>query len=65
MQVVQVPVSTFESLIDSLESALKVCYNVDSTSDDSEKSYPFATGYSKATMQMIVDELNHLKSQAK
>ena len=44
METVNVPVSTLETLIDGLESAIKVCYNVDYQSDDHEKSAPFATG---------------------
>ena len=64
MQTVTVPVSTIETLIDGLQSAVNVCYNVDSTSEDSEKSYPFATGYSKAAMQTVIRDLERIKSNA-
>ena len=62
METVNVPVSTLETLIEGLESAIKVCYNVDYQSDDHEKSAHFATGYSRATMQMISGQLKTLKA---
>jgi hypothetical protein len=38
-----------------------VCYNVDSSdSDDYEKTYPFATGYSRAAMNSVIDDLNNI-----
>jgi hypothetical protein len=63
MKTVKVSDVTFDCLIEGLESALNVCYNVDSSSDDVEKSYPYALGYSKAAMQMIVQQLHQIKSQ--
>jgi hypothetical protein len=62
MKTVNVPVTTLETLIESLDSAINVCYNVDYQSDDSEKSAPFATGYSRAAMRMISDQLKTLKA---
>ena len=64
METVNVPVSTLETLIDDLESALKVCYNVDYQSEDHEKSSPYAVGYSRAAMQTIKDRLTTLKTQS-
>jgi hypothetical protein len=61
METVNVPVSTLETLIGDLESALKVCYNVDYQSDDHEKSSPYAVGYSRAAMRMVSDQLKTLK----
>jgi hypothetical protein len=58
------PISTLETLIGDLESALKVCYNVDYQSDDHEKSSPYAVGYSRAAMQTIKDRLTTLKTQS-
>jgi hypothetical protein len=63
MKTVTVPVSTLESFIKDLESAINVCYNVDYQSDDPEKSAPFATGYSRTLMLMISNQLKTLKSQ--
>ena len=36
--------------IHNLEAALNVCHNVDSTSDDDDRTYAYATGYSKSAM---------------
>ena len=63
METVNVSISTLETLIEGLENAIKVCYNVDYQSDDHEKSAPFATGYSRAAMQTIKDQLTTLKVQ--
>jgi len=65
MKYVKVPETTFDSLIEGLESALKVCYNVDSMNGDCERTYPYAVGYSRATMQEIIRNLEYLKSQSK
>ena len=40
-----------ETIIGGLEDAINVCYRVDSSSDDNERSYPCA-GYSRAAMQL-------------
>jgi hypothetical protein len=61
METVSVPVSTIETLIEGLQCAVNVCYNVDCTSEDSEKSYPFATGYSRAAMKLAIKDLQRLK----
>ena len=63
METVNVSISTLETLIEGLENAIKVCYNVDYQSEDPEKSAPFATGYSRAAMQTIKDQLTTLKVQ--
>ncbi len=60
MKTIQVPVSTLETLIEGLDAAIKVCYNVDSKSKRSELSYPYATGYSRSAMLQIKDELKSL-----
>lgn len=60
MKTVTVPVSTLETIIEGLQSAANVCCNVDSQSDDSEKSYPYATGYSRSAMQSVIKDLQRL-----
>jgi hypothetical protein len=62
---VKVPVTTLETLIEGLESAINVCYNVDSNNEDTEKSYPYATGYSRSAMLRIQEQLKNLKESAK
>ena len=65
MKTVKVPVTTLETLIESLTDAINVCYNVESRSEDVEKSYPYATGYSRSAMLRIQEELKNLKESAK
>ena len=47
-------------VIDSLTNAVNVCYEVDNTSDDYEKTYPFATGYSKSAMNTAIEDLSRI-----
>jgi len=60
MKTIQVPVSTLETLIESLDDAINVCYRVESRSEDVEKSYPYATGYSRSAMLRVQEELKFL-----
>ena len=62
METISVRVDTLKRLIRGLESAVEICYNVDSESDDVDKSPYYAVGYSRGAMQMVIDELNHCKS---
>lgn len=50
-------------IIDNLTHAVNVCYGVDESLDDYEKTYPFATGYSKSAMDGAIDELNRIVSE--
>ena len=47
-------------VIDNLTNAVNVCYEVDNTSDDYDKSYPFATGYSKSAMNTAIEDLSRI-----
>ena len=61
METVTVGVDTLKRLIRDLQEAVNVCYNVDSSeSDNYEKTYPFATGYSRAAMNSVIDDLNNI-----
>ena len=57
-------VYTLERVIKDLEQAVNVCYNVcynvDEEDGDYEKTYPFATGYSRSAMQNAVADLKKL-----
>jgi hypothetical protein len=64
MKTVTMPVTTLETLIEGLQNAVNICYNVDSQSDDGEKSYPFATGYSRSTMECVIQDLQRLVENA-
>ena len=61
MDTVEIPVNTLKRLIKSLEDAVNICYDVDNTSDDMDRSYPFATGYSRQAMREALEELKALK----
>lgn len=61
MKTVTIPVTTLETMIEGLQYAVNLCYNVDGS--DAEKSYPYATGYSRSAMEMIIQQLQTLKSQ--
>ena len=50
--------SEIETIIEGLESAIKVCYTA--PENPKEEGYPFATGYSKAAMQTAVEDLRRL-----
>ena len=60
METVTVPVSTLETIIEGLQSALNVCYNVDSKEEETEKSYPYAVGYSQGVLKFIIQDLQRL-----
>ena len=60
MRNVTIPATTLETLIEGLESAINVCYNVDSNDGDCEKSYPYVVGYSRSAMKMIQEQLKSL-----
>jgi hypothetical protein len=61
METVTVPVSTLETLIEGLQGAVDVCYNVDNKEEETEKSYPYAVGFSQSTMKWIIKDLQRLK----
>lgn len=52
--------SDIETIIGGLQDAINVCYRVDSSSDDNERSYPYAAGYSRAAMQTAIEDLRSL-----
>ena len=61
METVNVGVDTLQRIIKDLESAVNVCYNVDYSDNVIEKSPNYATGYSRATMQGVIEDLNRYK----
>ena len=60
METVTVPVSTIETLIEGLQGAVNVCYNADNKEQQTEKSYPYAVGFSQSTMKWIIKDLQRL-----
>ena len=61
MNNVTISVTTLETIIEGLESAINVCDNADSNDANNEKSYPYAVGYSRGAMEMIRQQLKSLK----
>ena len=64
MNYIQIPDYVYERLIKTLQKGVDVCYNVDYDSDDSEQSPSYANGYSRATMQSVIEDLNRYKHTA-
>ena len=54
---IEVDLCDIKAMMDSLDHAIQVCWDVDNDPDDIDSSYPFATGYSRATMQDIKQTL--------
>jgi len=61
MENVNVPLTTLETLIEGLESAVNVCYTAPKNEGE---GYPYAAGYSRAAMQQTIKTLEALKTQA-
>lgn len=70
MNTITVSESTLDSLIESLESASKVANNVDYTLskkerlkfENTEKTAPYALGYSRAAISSVIETLKSLKN---
>jgi hypothetical protein len=61
MKTVNLPLTTIETLIEGLESAVNVCYTAP---NNEAEGYPYAAGYSRAAMQQTIKTLEALKTQA-
>lgn len=61
MNYIQIPDFVLERLIKTLQNGVDVCYNVDSTSEETDKSPHYANGYSRATMQSVIGDLERYK----
>jgi hypothetical protein len=64
MNYIQIPDFVFERIIKNLQNGVDVCYNVDSTSEETEKSPYYANGYSRTTMLGVIEDLNRYKDIA-
>jgi hypothetical protein len=61
MNYIKIPDYVFDSIILSLQQGVDVCLNVDYTSAETEKTPYFSNGYSRATMQSVIERLNCYK----
>jgi hypothetical protein len=65
MNYIQIPDYAFNRIIKTLQSAYDICNAVDYDSEETEKSPCYATGYSRATMQSVLEDLNRYKESSK
>jgi len=63
MNYIQIPDYVFERMLKTLQKGIEVCYNVDYSSEITEQSPSYATGYSRAAMQEVIEVLNRYKEQ--
>ena len=63
MNYIQIPDFVFERIIKNLQNGVDVYYNVDSTSEETEKSPYFVIGYSRSTMQGIIEDLKRYEEE--
>jgi hypothetical protein len=61
MNYIQIPDCAYERILKMLQQGVDVCYNVDSTSEDAEKSPYYAIGYSRSTMECMIEDLKRYK----
>ena len=61
MNYIQIPDFVFDSIINNLQRGYDVCAGVDYFSEELEKSSGYATGYSRATMKSVLDDLKLYK----
>jgi hypothetical protein len=61
MNYVQVPDYVFNSIIQTLQKGYDVCVGVDYSSDETEKRPEYATGYSRATIASVLEDLKRYK----
>ena len=61
MSYIQIPDFVFDSIISNLKRGYDVCDGVDYSSEEVEKSSEYATGYSRATIASVLEDLKRYK----
>jgi hypothetical protein len=64
MNYIQVPDYVFDRIINTLQRGYDVCNAVDYDSEETEKRPEYATGYSRATMMSVLEDLNRYKESS-
>jgi hypothetical protein len=64
MSYIQIPDFVFDRIIRTLQSGYDVCNAVDYDSEETEKRPEYATGYSRATMVSVIEDLKRYKQTA-
>ena len=62
MKTIEIPVNVYERILKTLQQGVDVCYNVDYHAETTEQSPSYANGYSRATMQSVIADLNYYKN---
>lgn len=62
MKTFEIDEYTLDIMIQNLKDSIWVCEGVDSSLNDCEHSYPYATGYSRSCMTRICETLETLKN---
>ena len=61
MSYIKIPDFVFDRIINSLERGHEICEGVDYSSKEIEKSSEYATGYSRATISGVLEDLKRYK----
>jgi hypothetical protein len=61
MNYIQIPDFVFDSIINNLQRGYDVCDGVDYSSEETEKRPEYATGYSRATIASVLEDLKRYK----
>ena len=61
MSYIQIPDFVFDRIINDLQKGYDVCLGVDYSSNETEKRSEYATGYSRATMMGVLEDLKRYK----
>jgi len=64
MNYIKIPDYVFNSIINSLQRGYDICNGVDYLSDETEKRSEYATGYSRATMLSVIEDLKRYKQDS-
>ena len=64
MSYIQIPDFVLDSIINSLQQGYDVCAGVDYSSEETEKRPEYATGYSRATMLSVIEDLKRYKQDS-
>jgi len=53
-----------ETVIEQLNNIVRICeqaiYETEMAVNDSEKGYPYASGYSRSALKLVLDNVNYL-----
>ena len=61
MMTIEIPDYVYERMLKVLQEGIDVCYNVDYREQTSDNSPAYVVGYSRATMQEVIEDLKNLK----